>query len=62
MIGWFSENWQNILVIGIIAVVVVLIIIKLARDKKKGRHCCCDCGSCGDVCDRKKFEISEKEN
>ena len=62
MAEWFGENWQNILVVGIIIVVVLLIVVKLIRDKKKGRHCCCDCSNCGNVCDRKKSETSEKDN
>ena len=55
MIDWLAGNWQNILVLGIVAVVVVFIVVGLVRGRKKGNTFCCgDCGRCGKQCDRKE--------
>ena len=47
MLSFLQNNWGNILVLSILALIITLIIISMIRDKKKGRHSCGgNCGSC----------------
>ena len=53
---WLCENWQNLLVGGIVCAVITLVIVFMVRAKKKGKSgCSCghDCGSCGG-CEQKE--------
>ena len=55
---WFIENWQNLLVGGIVAIVLTLVIVFMIRAKKKGKNVfsCADCdGNCPSCksCDKK---------
>ena len=38
MLSFLQNNWGNILVLSILALIITLIIISMIRDKKKGRH------------------------
>ena len=55
---WLYENWQNLLVGGIVAIVLTLVIVFMIRAKKKGKNifACTDCdGNCTGCknCDKK---------
>ena len=47
MLSFLQDNWGNILVLSILALIITLIIFSMIRDKKKGRHSCGgNCSSC----------------
>ena len=44
---WLTENWANILICGVLALIVALIIVGMIKKKKKGQSSCgCGCSSC----------------
>jgi hypothetical protein len=58
MLTWLSENWINILVLFIVAVLLILAIVKIVKDRKAGimacgqkcEHCHGNCSGCSSSC------------
>ena len=46
---WLLDNWQNLLVGGIVALAITLVIIKMVKNKKAGKSGC-SCGECSGNC------------
>ncbi len=46
MLEWLKLNIGTIVALLILVAVVALIIRKLVLDKRAGKSCCGDCGSC----------------
>jgi hypothetical protein len=47
MITWITANLGTLAIGLLVLGIVAAIVCKLVRDKKKGKHLGCDCGSCG---------------
>ena len=50
---WLSQNWGNIVVLGVIALAVFAIVLSYVRKRKQGKSTCgCGCGQCAlrDAC------------
>ncbi|MDR3312957.1 MAG: FeoB-associated Cys-rich membrane protein [Oscillospiraceae bacterium] len=50
MITWITANLGTLAIGLLVLGVVTAIVVKLTRDKKKGKHLGCDCGTCGESC------------
>ena len=53
MLAWLAENWGNIVILGVIALIVGLIVFFRIRAKRQGRSTCsCGCSECTmkDIC------------
>ena len=47
MLPWICENWGNIVVLGVLAVVLLLVVRSRIRAKRQGRSSCgCGCTEC----------------
>ena len=54
---WLSQNWGNIVVLGVIALAVFAIVFSCVRKRKQGKSTCgCGCGQCAmkDICHKDK--------
>ena len=54
---WLSQNWGNIIVLGVIALAVFWIVISQVKKKKQGKSACgCGCTQCAmkDICHGEK--------
>ena len=62
MLAWLSENWGNIVILGVLALVLILVVRSRVRAKRQGRSSCgCGCSGCAmrDLC-HTKTESNEK--
>ncbi|MBQ8358005.1 MAG: FeoB-associated Cys-rich membrane protein [Clostridia bacterium] len=49
MLAWLQQNWGNIVILAVIALIVGAIVFNYIRAKKKGKNtggCGCGCGGC----------------
>lgn len=47
MLVWLQNNWGNIVILSVIALIVGAIIFSYIRAKRKGKSTCsCGCGQC----------------
>ncbi len=47
MLVWLSQNWGNIVVLGLLALAVFAIVFSYVRKKKQGKSTCgCGCTQC----------------
>ena len=47
MLEWLSQNWGNIVIIGVVAAIVAAVVITRIRAKKQGKSTCgCGCSQC----------------
>lgn len=47
MLAWLAENWGNIVILGVIALIVGLIVFFHIRAKRQGKSTCsCGCSQC----------------
>lgn len=47
MLTWLVENAATVILCALLVLIVAAVVVKLARDKKKGRHSCgCGCEHC----------------
>lgn len=47
MWDFLANNWINIVIGGVLLAAVVIAVVKIAREKRSGKHCCGDCSHCG---------------
>ena len=62
MLAWLGENWGNIVILGVLALVLILVVRSRVRAKRQGRSSCgCGCSGCAmrDLC-HTKTESNEK--
>lgn len=47
MLAWLAENWGNIVIVGLLALIVGLIVYFRIRAKRQGKSACsCGCSEC----------------
>ena len=47
MLAWLAENWGNIVILGVLALVIGLIVYFRIRAKSQGKSTCsCGCSEC----------------
>ena len=47
MLAWLAENWGNIVILSVVALILGAVVISLVRAKRKGKStCACGCGQC----------------
>ena len=61
MIAWLQQNWGNIVVVAVVALMVGAIIFSLIRAKKQGKSgCSCGCEHCTMSCHPNPKSKTEK--
>lgn len=47
MLAWVQQNWGNIVILGVIALILSLIVLSHVRKKRRGESTCgCGCTQC----------------
>ncbi|MBR2465160.1 MAG: FeoB-associated Cys-rich membrane protein [Clostridia bacterium] len=57
MLAWLQQNWGNVVILGVIALIVGAILFSYVRKKRQGKSTClCGCSQCAmqGICHQQK--------